>query len=248
MADKTINDLTAIDAVAVGDLVAVWDISGTPTTKKATGTQLKAAMTDVDIIGLTSATPVTGDSMVIYDLDATANRKVLISDILGLGLAQKLVMNFSPFGAALPSVNFPELLMVNARPVLAYDAATDELCDWAFLLPSGLGSGTVTISIYYIMASATSGNVKWNVNVEAVSSGDATDLDATTSFDTSNTSTVTVAATAGYLSTCTFTMTNKDGWIGGTDYVRVRLTRDANDAGDTAAGDAYLLGFMLQES
>lgn len=86
MADKTINELSAIDALAAGDKLAVWDVSGTPTTKAATAAQVKTWATDVDINGLAAASggPATADSVAIYDATASANRKATISDILAL--------------------------------------------------------------------------------------------------------------------------------------------------------------------
>lgn len=92
MAEKTITQLTAIDALATGDEFAVYDASGT-NTKKATAAQVKDFATNVDINGLTSASPATGDSVAIYDASASANRKATISDILALGGGGALDIN-----------------------------------------------------------------------------------------------------------------------------------------------------------
>jgi hypothetical protein len=110
-------------------------------------------------------------------------------------------------------------------------------------------SGTVTARVYFIMASATSGKVDFEIAVEAITAGDALDLDTSESFDTVNTGTApTVPGTAGYLGTMDITLTNKDSAAAG-DYVRLSLARDAADGtNDTATGDAYVLLVTLLES
>jgi hypothetical protein len=155
---------------------------------------------------------------------------------------------FSPLNAEFPTTNFPALTIVNTRPVLAFDASTAETCYWSFKAPQGL-SGTLTLVVQYKMASATTGKVDFEVAVEAVSDGDALDLDATSSFATANTITApTVPGTAGYIDEFTCTLTNNDSIAQG-DYVRISLKRDAADAtNDTAAGDCYVLNAELRDS
>lgn len=156
------------------------------------------------------------------------------------------LFSLSPLAAEFPTSNFPALMTVNARPVLAFDAATKETCYFTFVMPQGV-STTLTLVVYYMMASATSGKVDFEAAVEAVTAADATDLDAGTSFDTANTGTApTVPGTAGYVGTMSITLTNADSYAAG-DYVRISLARDAADGtNDTATGDAYVLGCDLQ--
>jgi len=151
-----------------------------------------------------------------------------------------------PTGAHFPASNAPALTVINRRPVLAFDAATDETAYWSFIAAQGW-TGTVTCVISYIMASATSGNLYWQAALEAVTAGDATDLDATTSFDTANSGNGAVPATAGYMQQISITMTNADGVAAG-DLVRLAVNRDADNASDTAAGDAYLLQVELRDA
>jgi hypothetical protein len=95
------------------------------------------------------------------------------------------------------------------------------------------------------MASATSGDVDVDVAIEAVTPGDAVDLDASTSFDTDNsTDGTTVPGTAGYLGVIEVALTNDDGATEG-DYIRFRLTRDA--ANDTATGDMHVLAVEIRD-
>ncbi len=150
--------------------------------------------------------------------------------------------------AQFPTSNAAALLSVNARDVLAFDAAAAETAYWDVPMPQGI-TGTLQAIISYFMASATSGKVDFEVSIEAITPGDATDLDAGTSFDTANAVTApTVPATAGYESTITCTLTNADSYAAG-DMVRLRLVRDATDGtNDTAAGDAYVRGVELQKA
>lgn len=151
---------------------------------------------------------------------------------------------FTPNAAEFPASNFPALNIVNRRPALAFDAATNETCYWTAVVPQGW-TGTITALIYYIMASATTGDIDVDVAVEAVSDGDATDLDAGTSFDTVNsTDNTTVPGTAGHMDVVSVTLTNADSAAAG-DYIRFSLTRDA--ASDTAAGDMYVLAVEIRD-
>ena len=150
-------------------------------------------------------------------------------------------MLLTPFSAEFPSSNFPGLTTVNARPVLAFDASTQETAYWTLVSPQGL-TGALSCVLTYMMASATSGNIEFEVAVEAITDADATDLDATTSFDAVNASgAIAVPGTAGYIDQVSVTLTNADSVAAG-DLLRISISRDA-DAGtnDTATGDLYLL-------
>lgn len=152
-----------------------------------------------------------------------------------------------PEAAHFPSTNFPQLTQSNRRPVLAFDATTSETAYWTLVAPQGL-SGAQTLVISYAMASATTGGVAFDVAVEALSSGDAVDTDATTSFDTVNAgSDGTVPGTAGYMEQISITLTNADS-MAAADYVRISVARDVADAADTATGDCYLLAAEWRDS
>jgi hypothetical protein len=154
-----------------------------------------------------------------------------------------------PFAAEFPASNFPSLTIVNRRPALAFDASTDETCYWTLIAPQGL-TGTMTLVVTYIMASANTANVVFQAQVEAVTDADATDLDAGTSFDTANNSGQSaVPATAGYIKQVSITLTNQDS-VAAADLVRISLNRDADrtSATDDATGDCYVLGCELRDA
>jgi hypothetical protein len=145
------------------------------------------------------------------------------------------------------TANAAFLVDAQYRPYIAFDAATDENCYWTFPMPQGV-SGTLTLYLQYRMASATSGNVIMAAAVEAVTDGDATDLDAGSSFDTVNTSSAeAVPGTAGYKGEMSITLTNADSYAAG-DYVRIKLSRDADNGSDTATGDLHLLIAELRDA
>lgn len=152
----------------------------------------------------------------------------------------------TPYSAEFPASNFPALTLSNRRPVLAFDAGTDETAYWSFIAPQGI-TGTITCVVTYAMASATTGAVYWQAALEAITAADAVDTDATTSFDTANSGNGTVPATAGYMQQISITMTNADSIAAG-DYVRLSVNRDADNASDTATGDAYLLAVEIRDA
>lgn len=151
----------------------------------------------------------------------------------------------TPFAAEFPATNFPQLQLVNRRPVLSFDESTDETAYWTFVAPQGL-TGTLTAIVHYIMASATSGAVYFQAALEAITPGDADDLDAATSFDSANSGNGTVPGTAGYEKSISITLTNADSIAAG-DLVRLSLNRDADNASDTATGDCHVLAVELRD-
>lgn len=165
-------------------------------------------------------------------------------------MANNFEIGFPASSMIIPSSGGCGRGVVQNRPYLAFDAAAQESSlTPAIQLPAAYtGSGTLKADIHYMMASATSGTVNFEVSVEAFTEADAVDLDAGTSFDSVNSGSETVPGTAGYLSVMTITLTNKDSVAAG-DYVRLKVDRDGDDAGsdDSATGDAYVLLVVLRE-
>lgn len=139
---------------------------------------------------------------------------------------------------------------VNGRLMLVFpDDTTNEYAavTRAVAMPQAYAAGTLTAKIHYITG-ATSNNVVWEAYVEAVSDGDSTDIDSTTSFDSVNTGTFAVPTTAGYLDVASITLTNKDSVAAG-DMVRFLVRRNtASGSADDAAASAYLIALEIQEA
>jgi hypothetical protein len=165
-------------------------------------------------------------------------------------MANNFELSLQAQGMVLPSSAAPARGVVQNRPYLAFDDTTVEGCRAGpFAMPAAYtGSGTLKADLHYIMASATTGTVNFEVAVEAFTPADAVDLDSAESFDTTNSGSATVPATAGHLGVMTITLTNKDSVAAG-DYVRLKIERDADDGGsdDSAAGDARLLMVRVYE-
>lgn len=152
-----------------------------------------------------------------------------------------------PFAAEFPATNFPQLQLVNRRPVLSFNDTTQETCYWTIIAPQGL-TGTLTLVVSFMMASATSGGVSFDALVEAVTDGDALDLDAADSFDSANNAdVVTVPGTAGYIDQLSITLTNNDS-MAAADYVRISLRRVPADSADTATGDCHVLAAEFRDA
>jgi hypothetical protein len=152
----------------------------------------------------------------------------------------------TPESAHFPATNFPALSSVNARPVLAYDAATQETAYWTVTAPQGL-TGALSAVIHFFGNAAGTNGAAFDVAVEAITPGDATDLDSATSFDTVNGGNTTLPATQGYQTSVSITLTNADSAAAG-DYVRISLARDVADANDTFAADVYVTLVEIREA
>lgn len=125
---------------------------------------------------------------------------------------------------------------------LAYDNLTVEWACWQFRMPADYASAPVA-KVQYKMTSATSNGVAWDCRIAAVTDGDSTDVDAK-AFSSANVGTATVPGTAGYIDEVSITLTNADSVAAG-DFVVVYLGRATGDAGDTATGDAEMLGLAI---
>lgn len=155
-----------------------------------------------------------------------------------------------PDDADLPSsaaAQFASIHTSARRPVLAFDASTAESVYFDGIAPIGLTT-PLTLIVKAVMASATSGGVSWDAFVEAVTAGDATDLDSAESFDAANNAnTAAVPGTAGYEFETSIPLTNNDGIAAG-DRFRIKLTRKVADGADTATGDCYLTAVELRDA
>lgn len=127
---------------------------------------------------------------------------------------------------------------------LLFDQSTDEHWEWAFPLPADYVSGG-TLKLYW-GAVPTSGNVIWKAGV-VMGEPSSEDLDASVFVAADATAATAVPGTAGQFkeTSITLTMTGADV-SGGADFVILFIGRDADNGSDTAAGDAFLVGAVLE--
>lgn len=131
------------------------------------------------------------------------------------------------------------------RPVLAFDAATDEMVVFTQIAPQGL-TGALSAILTLAGGAASTNSTYWEVSLEAFTDGEV-DIDSADSFDTVNTGNVAMPATQGHTKTLAITLTNADSVAAG-DLIRLKISRDANNASDNFAGDAYLLAVEIREA
>ena len=147
-----------------------------------------------------------------------------------------------------PSSSFAALTRRNNHFLLAYDAASEEACDFSGVLSRRYSGGGLTLTLAWAAASATTGDVKWGAKIER-HQDDVDDLDAD-SFATEQVATGTTASLSGELQYTAITFTagaNMDSLAVGEDF-RLRISRKAADAADTMTGDAQLKSLELRET
>lgn len=128
---------------------------------------------------------------------------------------------------------------------LAYDASTDESAMWQLYMPGDYASGPI-LDVLYKMTSATTGSVRFEGRLAAITDGDTTDGDAK-AFATTNSAGDTVpATTAGKVGGFSITLTNADSLAAG-DFVVVQLRRDADGTTgtDDATGDCEVVAVRI---
>lgn len=142
-----------------------------------------------------------------------------------------------------PASSFATLDTRNSVLVLDFDDAAVESAVFVGQIPEGadLSSG-ISVRLYWMATSATTGNVRWRAEFEA----DGTDLDSD-SFDTSTEATGAANGTSGIETLTTFTCTTIDSLAAG-DRFRMRISRVGNDGtNDTMSGDAELVTVELRQ-
>lgn len=156
---------------------------------------------------------------------------------------------FFPHGGVPPSSNMATLDTRNNHPVLNFDATTDETIYFEGVLPDTYSGGGLTVDIYWLGASATSGAVCWEVGIERQDTG--TDLDSD-SFATNRTVSTTTSATSGaqVKSSISFTSGAQMDSLAAGEPFRLQVVRDANGTNgtDDMVGDAQLIRVVVKET
>ena len=127
--------------------------------------------------------------------------------------------------------------------VVDFDADTDECRQVDFDAPSDMDtSGTVTFTVKWYSAAATTGNIIWDFRHN---SGVAEGADPDQAPTTETASADAVQGTTGQITVTTWTETVANlGWAQG-DSVSGTFCRDANNASDTLTGDARTKTFKV---
>jgi len=147
-----------------------------------------------------------------------------------------------------PPTGFATIDLRNSHMVLDFQAADPRAAIFGGVLPRNYAGGGITVRIYWMASTATSGGVKWNAQFERHESG-TTDLDAD-DFAAAQTVTTAAPATSGAVQYTNIAFTDGaqiDSLAVGESF-RLKIVRDTPDAGDNMAGDAQLLRVELRET
>lgn len=137
----------------------------------------------------------------------------------------------------------------NSHPVLDFDAGVDESAIVSAVLPRHYAGGGLTVTLIWMASSATTGNVIWNAAIERLED-EGTDLDADSFAAAQAAAAAAAPATNGALqyTTITFTSGAQMDSLAVGEAFRLKITRDADHASDTMAGDAELLAVEIKET
>lgn len=127
----------------------------------------------------------------------------------------------------------------------AFDAAADESLMWSLYMPGDYASAP-SLDVLYKMASATTGAVRFEGRLAAITDGDATDGDAKAFATTNSVGDTVPATTAGKVGGFSIALTNADS-LAANDFVVVQLRRDADGTTgtDDATGDCEVISVRL---
>jgi hypothetical protein len=149
-------------------------------------------------------------------------------------------LQWGPLVNEAPATNYATLDSRNSRPVLDFDATTQEATIFSGTLPANYTGAGITVAIWCALTSATSGTVGWEVSIERTDVS-SLDIDAD-SFATANTVTATtVPGTSGQVLKMSVNIANGSAMdsLAAGELFRIKVARDV--ANDTATGDAELL-------
>ena len=147
-----------------------------------------------------------------------------------------------------PSSNFAQLDAFNQHPCLAFDASTNWSAVFGGVLNRAYAGGGVTVTLWYTMTSATSGNVGFQGAFERFNSA-TTDLTSDSFASSPGTVSSAVPGTAGIVKSLalTFTDGSQMNSLAVGEGFRLKITRDVT-VSSNATGNARLLRCELKET
>lgn len=163
----------------------------------------------------------------------------LASQISGLGTT---LQRFTARDNQPPASGFATLDTRNSVLVLEFDSTNEESATFVGVVNDAVAlTNGLAVRLWWMADTATSGNVRWGVQLER----SGTDLDAD-SYDANAQVTSAANATCGIESVAQITITTIDSLVAG-DRFRLRVYRVAADAtNDTMTGDAQLIAVEVR--
>lgn len=154
---------------------------------------------------------------------------------------------FEPFSARPLASSYATLDTRGDRVVLDFDPSADESADFHGVFPAAYNGGDLRIRLIWLATNSASGNAVWQVAFERHQIG-VTDLDSDSYGPTATTTSA--AATSSGVTTVAEVFVpaaNLSGAVSGEPY-RIRITRNATDAGDTLTEDAEVAFAEISEA
>lgn len=139
----------------------------------------------------------------------------------------------------------PDVRGTTDHHVNDFDASQDESVDFACLMPQHYAGGGVTIHLWVMASTATSGNMVWDVQFSYLV---GLDLDSD-SYAGAQSSTDATHGTNGVLTEITIVFTDGAAMdlVSAGDVFRIRCTRNV-DPSDTVTGDLELKTMEIRET
>jgi len=156
---------------------------------------------------------------------------------------------FSPQANEPPTSAYATFDVRNGILVLDFDGATSESAVFRGILPGNYAGGGLTLLIYWMATSATTGDVVWGGSIERAQDG-GTDQDSDSFATEQLSAAVTTNGTSGIKNKSTITFSsgaNMDSLAAGEPF-RIKIARKPADAGDTMTGDAEFTEAVLKET
>lgn len=157
------------------------------------------------------------------------------------------VANFTANDAVFVGASAATGIGRNGHSLIAFDDTTNEEIQFEGIIDRVYNpSRSIIVDIHWAAATATTGNVKWDAQLENLAeAGQDLDLDG---FPIGVTGTQGTNATAGVLTYTGLTMSNAeaDSIVAGNSF-RLKITRDAANVLDTMVGDAQILGVEIRQ-
>jgi len=224
-----------------------------PGTASATGEIRLAEDTDNGTNYVALAAPASISDDVVWTLPAAdgTSGQVLSTDgsgtlswaTAGGGSGTKTLAVFTPLDNQPPATDFATLDTRNSVALLDFDDGAPESAVFVGVIPEGavLTSGIIVRLSWSAAAASPSGDCRWLVDIEKTTGHDI-DADG---YDTAVAGTTTTSGTSGLVNTTAITITTIDSVAAG-DAFRLRVRRDAANAGDTMTGDAELVAVEVR--
>ena len=182
------------------------------------------------------------DADYVWICTATNTWRRVAHSTSGASSGTKTLSVFTPRDNQPPATAFATLDTVNSVLVLHFDAATTESATFVGVVPEGTPAGaSLIVRLWWLSASATSGNVLWSAQAGG-SAGILADL-----YDNAVQTLSAVSATLGNEVVTSITLP----YIGSVSpsvgqRFRLRISRVAADASDTMADDAMLVAVEVR--